>query len=295
MATYYLKIPLSEELDIPVWHDDRQGTVLVVLAGLLDVLKIVGKKPSDVRITFVGLGPRTPITSSILLRLGEMRLKMILVDIDGILHMNRKDIGVIKEKNPWLYEAVKITNPEGSTGEIPEAMRDADVIIAASAPGPSIIRKEWIRKMRDNPIVFALANPVPEIWPSEAKEAGARIVAAARSDFPNQINDSLGFPAVFRGILTVWGRKLTDEIFIAAAKAIAGYAEKQGLNENHIVPTMDDTEMYIEEALAVAEKAIEIGVARRKPGRSGLEEEIRTLIYRPKKYMAIALGYNYVP
>ncbi len=292
---FYLLDRLSNELNIPVWHDDQQGTALVTLAGLINALKIVGKKLGDVRIAFIGAGAANLNNFKYIVKAGGDPEKMVLVDINGILHMNRGDIEEIRRNNPRLYEAVKITNPEGRTGGIPEAMKDADVVIAASAPGPGIIKKEWIKLMRDDPILFTLANPVPEIWPWEAKEAGARIVATGRSDFPNQINNSLGFPAVFRGVLTVRARRMTDEIFLAAAHAIAGYAERRGLSEDYIVPTMEEAEMFVEEAVAVAEKAMEIGVARRKLGRSELEDEIRELIYRPKKYMAIVLGYNYIP
>ncbi len=291
---FYILDKLNENLDIPVWHDDQQGTALVTLAGLINALKVVGKKLDQVRIAFIGAGAANLNNFKYIVKAGGDPSKMILVDINGILHMNRPDIEEIKEKNPWLYEAVKITNPEGRTGGIPEAMKDADVVIAASAPGPGIIKKEWIKQMADDPILFTLANPVPEIWPWEAKEAGARIVATGRSDFPNQINNSLGFPAVFRGVLTVRARKMTDEMFLAAAYAIARYAEKKGLSEEYIVPTMEETEMYVEEAIAVAEKAIEIGVARRKISRSELEQEIRELVMRPKKYMEIALNNGYI-
>ena len=291
---FYILDKLNEILDIPVWHDDQQGTALVTLAGLINALKVVGKKLDQVRIAFIGAGAANLNNFKYIVKAGGDPSKMILVDINGILHMNRPDIEEIKEKNPWLYEAVKITNPEGRTGGIPEAMKDADVVIAASAPGPGIIKKEWIKQMADDPILFTLANPVPEIWPWEAKEAGARIVATGRSDFPNQINNSLGFPAVFRGVLTVRARKMTDEMFLAAAYAIARYAEKKGLSEEYIVPTMEETEMYVEEAIAVAEKAIEIGVARRKISRSELEQEIRELVMRPKKYMEIALNNGYI-
>ncbi len=291
---FYILDKLNEILDIPVWHDDQQGTALVTLAGLINALKVVGKKLDQVRIAFIGAGAANLNNFKYIVKADGDPSKMILVDINGILHMNRPDIEEIKEKNPWLYEAVKITNPEGRTGGIPEAMKDADVVIAASAPGPGIIKKEWIEQMADDPILFTLANPVPEIWPWEAKEAGARIVATGRSDFPNQINNSLGFPAVFRGVLTVRARKMTDEMFLAAAYAIARYAEKKGLSEEYIVPTMEETEMYVEEAIAVAEKAIEIGVARRKISRSELEQEIRELVMRPKKYMEIALNNGYI-
>ncbi len=290
---FYLLEKLNELLDIPVWHDDQQGTALVTLAGLINALKVVGKKLSEVKIVFVGAGAANVAAVKYTRIAGADPKKMIVVDSKGILHPNRPDIEELRVKNPWKYRIALETNGEGRTGGIPEALEGADVVIAASRPGPGVIKKEWIKKMASDPIVFAEANPVPEIWPWEAKEAGARIVATGRSDFPNQINNSLGFPAVFRGILTVRARKMTDSMFIAAAYAIARYAEKKGLSEDYIVPTMEEAEMYVEEALAVAEKAIEEGVARRKPSRDELLEEIRELIYRPRKYMKLALD-NYL-
>jgi malate dehydrogenase (oxaloacetate-decarboxylating) len=181
------------------------------------------------------------------------------------------------------------SNPECRKGGIKEALKGADVIIAASTPGPGIIKKEWITEMNKDPIVFAMANPVPEIWPWEAKEAGARITATGRGDFPNQINNSLGFPAVFRGVLTVRSRKMTDEMFYAAAEAIAKYTEETGIHEDRIIGTMNEPELYVREAIAVAEKAMELGYARRKLSRSELEAEIRELIDRPRRQMKALL------
>lgn len=291
---FYILEKLNEILDIPVWHDDQQGTALVTLAGLINALKIVGKKIDQVKIAFIGAGAANIAAIKYIKAAGADPKKMIVVDSKGILHPNRSDIEELKVKNPWKYRIALETNSEGATGGIPEAMKDADVVIAASKPGPGVIKKEWIKTMSDDPIVFAMANPIPEIWPWEAKEAGARIVATGRSDFPNQINNSLGFPAVFRGILTVRSRKMTDSMFLAAAYAIAGFAEKKGIHEDYIVPTMEEAEVFVEEAIAVAEKAMEEGVARRKLSRSELEEEIRELIYRPKKYMEIALKNNLI-
>ena len=213
-----------------------------------------------------------------------------VVDSKGILYADRPDL---KKPDPWLRwkrEIAEKTNAELRKGGIPETMKGTDVVIGVSRSGPGIIKKEWIKLMNDDPIVFAEANPVPEIWPWEAKEAGARIVATGRSDFPNQINNSLGFPAVFRGALTVRAKKITDEMCMAAAYALARYAERKGISENYIVPTMEETEAYVEEAIAVAEKAIEQGIARRVLPRSELEHEIREMIERPKRCMSIALG-----
>ena len=287
---FYVLERLQKELNIPVWHDDQQGTALVTLAGLINALKIVGKKLSQVRIAVIGAGAAGIAIMKYLMVAGADPGKIIAVDSKGILHPDRPDL---KSGDPWLRwkrEIAEKTNAERMTGGIPEAMRGADVVIAASRPGPGVIKKEWVRAMADDPIVFAEANPVPEIWPWEAKEAGARVVATGRSDFPNQINNSLGFPAVFRGALTVMSRKITDGMCIAAAEALARYAEEKGLSEDYIIPTMEETEAYVQEAIAVALKAIEEGVARRKPSRSELESEIRELIDRPKKYMSLALG-----
>lgn len=286
---FYILEKLREILEIPVWHDDQQGTALVTLAGLINALKIVGKKLSEVKIALVGSGAAGLSIARYLIVAGADPKKMIAVDSKGILYSGRPDMEKLKETNPWKYELALKTNAEGRTGGIPEALEGADVLIAASRPGPGVIKKEWIKKMASDPIVFTEANPVPEIWPWEAKEAGAKVVATGRSDFPNQINNSLGFPAVFRGALTVRSRKITDGMCIAAAHALARYAEKKGIHEEYIIPTMEETEAFVEEAIAVAEKAMEEGVARRKLSRSELEQEIKELIYRSQKYMKVAL------
>ena len=205
---FYILEKLNEILDIPVWHDDQQGTALVTLAGLINALKIVGKKLDQVKIAFIGAGAANMAAIKYIRIAGADPKKMIVVDSKGILHPNRPDIEELKKKNPWKYRIAMETNAEGVTGGIPEALKGADVLIAASRPGPGVIKKEWIKLMNDDAIVFAEANPVPEIWPWEAKEAGARIVATGRSDFPNQINNSLGFPAVFRGIFYVHSSSL---------------------------------------------------------------------------------------
>lgn len=280
---------LRQELDIPVWHDDQQGTALVTLAGLINALKLVGKKLSDISVAIIGAGAAGIAIARYLMVAGVKPGNIYVVDSKGILHRDRPDLRSGDPKLKWKRWVAERTNAEGRTGGIPEAMKGVDVVIGVSRPGPGVIKKEWIKLMNDNPIVFAEANPVPEIWPWEAKEAGARVVATGRSDFPNQINNSLGFPAVFRGALTVFARKITDEMCIAAAYALASYAEEKGLSEDYIIPTMEETEAYVREAIAVAEKAMEQGVARRKVSRSELEREVRELIERPKKYLRLAV------
>jgi malate dehydrogenase (oxaloacetate-decarboxylating) len=280
---FYILERLQEVLDIPVWHDDQQGTALVTIAALINALKLTGRRIEHTRIALIGAGAANVCTYRYLKVFNARPENMVVVDSKGILHREREDIEEMRRGNPWKYQIAVETNPECVKGGIREALRGADVVIAASTPGPGVIKKEWIREMNKDPIVFAEANPIPEIWPWEAKEAGARIVATGRSDFPNQINNSLGFPAVFRGVLTVRARKMVDEMFYAAAVAIARYTEETGMHEERIIGTMEETELYVREAVAVAEKAMELGLARRRLSRSELEYEIRELIERPKR------------
>ncbi|MGB2769248.1 MAG: malic enzyme-like NAD(P)-binding protein, partial [Candidatus Zixiibacteriota bacterium] len=174
------------------------------------------------------------------------------------------------------------TNEEGRRGDILETMRDTDVCIAYSTPGPDVIKKEWIASMRKDAIVFACANPIPEIWPWDAKEAGARIVATGRSDFPNQVNNSLGFPGIFRGVLDVRASTITDEMVIAAANELAKTAEDKDLDEDHLIPTMEEWEVYPREAVAVGLKAIEQGIAKIKASRQELFDRASAIIKRAR-------------
>ena len=285
---FYILEKLQQILNIPVWHDDQQGTALVTIAALINSLKIVDKRINQVRIVLFGAGAANLCTYKYLKILGAKPNNIIVVDSKGVLHKNRGDLEKMKTENPWKYQVVLETNGD-DVQEIEKAFNGADVVIAASRPGPGVIKKEWVKLMNKDAIVFAEANPIPEIWPWEAKEAGAKIVATGRSDFPNQINNSLGFPAVFRGVLTVRARKMSDEMFIAAAYAIAKYTEETGIHEERIIGSMQETELYVREAIAVAEKAIELGYARRKMSRNELENEIRETIEKTKKYMRIAL------
>jgi malate dehydrogenase (oxaloacetate-decarboxylating) len=216
---------------------------------------------------------------------------VIMTDLNGILHSERKDF----EKSDPRYRFCQITNKEKKRGGIPEAMRGADVVIALSAPGPGVIKKEWVADMGKDPIVFVCANPVPEIWPWEAKEAGARIVATGRSDFHNQINNSLGFPGIFRGTLDVRAKTITDEMVIAAAHELAQTAQDKGINEEYIIPTMDDPEVYTREAVAVGLKAIEQGLARVKPSRTELIEQANRMIKRAREQAAILMSSHLIP
>ncbi len=251
---------LREEADIPVWHDDAQGTGSVTLAGLINALKIVEKNIGDVKIVFLGAGASNTTIARLIIAAGGDPKKMIMFDSKGSLHLGREDI----KSKPEFYrkwELCETTNPKRIT-DIEEAFEGADVLIALSKPGPDTVKPEWIKKMADKPIVFACANPVPEIYPYAAKEAGAYIVATGRGDFPNQVNNSLGFPGILKGALLVRARKITDKMAIAAAYSMAKFAQKKGIHPDYIMPTMDETEVFAEEAADVAMQAIKDGVAR---------------------------------
>ncbi len=278
--SFYVLEKARERLQIPVWHDDQQGTATVILAGLMNSFKIVGKDPQKSLITLVGAGSANLRTAYVLIRWGLNPGNIMLVDTKGLIYPGRKDI--TKEENPWKYELAQKTNVEGRTGEIPEAFKGVDAVVAASKPGPGTIKKEWISTMADKSIVFACANPIPEIWPWEAKEAGARIVATGRNDFPNQVNNSLGFPAIFRGVLDVKAKTVTDDMCIAAAQELAKFAEERGIHEEDILPHMEEWEVFPREAVACALKSIEQGVARVKPSRQELYERATAIIRNAK-------------
>jgi malate dehydrogenase (oxaloacetate-decarboxylating) len=267
---------LRERAHIPVWHDDQQGTAAIIFAGVVNAVKLVRKRLNNVKIVLIGAGAANIRAAHVMFKGGVPWANMILLDSKGTLHRGRTDL-VDDFKEKW--ELCQITNGDQVAGGIPEAMRGADVVIGASKPGPGVIKPEWIKAMARDAIVMPCANPVPEIWPWEAKEAGARVVATGRSDFPNQVNNSLGFPGIFRGTLDVMARTITDEMCIAAALELAKVAEDKGLREDYIIPSMSEWEVFPREAVAVGLKAIEQGVARRVLSRAQLmkiaEEKIR--------------------
>ena len=251
---------LRKECHVPVWHDDQQGTAAVTVAGLINAVKIVGKKLGDVKVAMPGAGASNICIAKMIILAGVTPENIVMMDSKGILHTSREADLKATYKEKW--EMAQITNGRGLTGGPEVAIKDADALIALSTPGPDTVKKEWIASMADDSIVFVCANPIPEIYPWEAKEAGARIVATGRSDFPNQGNNSLGFPGIFRGTLDVMAKTITDEICVAAAVELAKVAEDNGMHENYLVPTMDEWEVFPREAAAVGRKAIEQGVAR---------------------------------
>lgn len=276
-----------ERLQIPVWHDDQQGTAAVILAGLINSFKVVGKKPKESLITLVGSGAANIRAAYVLIRWGIKPGNIIMADSRGIIYPGRKDI--TEKENPWKYDLAQITNAEGRTGDISLAFKDADAVVAASKSGPGVIKKEWIGTMSEKSIVFACANPIPEIWPWEAKEAGAYIVATGRSDFPNQVNNCLGFPAIFRGVLDVRAKTITDDTCIAAAQELAIYAEERGIHEDDILPRTEEWEVFPRVAVACALKSIDQGVARIKPGRQELHERAVTLIKNARESLKVLM------
>jgi malate dehydrogenase (oxaloacetate-decarboxylating) len=271
---------LKQDLRIPVWHDDQQGTGTVVCAGLINALKVVGKKIGNASICMLGAGAANIAVARIIIEAGVSPGNIIMVDHTGILNRQRTELE--KEYHAKWQMCLK-TNSEGRTGGFSEALKGADVLIAMSTPGPGVVPKGLISTMADDAIIFACANPIPEVWPWEAKEAGAKIVATGRSDFPNQVNNSLGFPGIFRGTLDVRAKMISDEMCIAAANELAKIAEEMGIDEDKILPSMSHWEVFPREAAAVGAEAVRQGLARLKLTRKELYERATTIITHARK------------
>lgn len=267
---------LRAEARIPVWHDDQQGTAAVTVAGFINALKLVGKQRDRVKVALLGAGAANQAICRLLVLFGVNPENVILADSRGILNKGRDDVRNGDDPYKWYW--TERTNGEQRQGGLPEAIVDTDVVIALSKQGPGTIKPEWVRSMRKDPIVFACANPVPEMWPWEAEEAGCAVFATGRSDFPNQVNNSLGFPGIFRGTLDVRATTITDEMCIAAAEELAKVAEDKGLRPDYIIPTMQEWEVFPREAVAVGRKAIEQGVARIEYSAEKLYEIAETTI-----------------
>ncbi len=272
---------LREELDIPVWHDDQQGTAAVTLAGIINGVKVVDKKLDQVKVGLLGAGAANLCLARTLLNAGVPEENLCLSDSIGLLHSGREDLD--EETTPEKWKFAQITNKENKEGGTPELIEGKDVVVAASIPGPDTIKKEWLKEMNDDGILFVEANPIPEIWPWEAKEAGVKIVGTGRSDFPNQINNSIGFPGIFRGVLDVRAETISDEMHIEAAYAIAEVAQENGLDEENLVPNMENTEVYIREAVRVGLKAMEQGLARKELSKEELREKAKNSIESSKR------------
>ena len=289
---FHILDTLRKESKIPVWHDDQQGTAAVTLAGLINAFKVVGKNFKDAHITLIGSGAANIACARVMLSFGVNPAKLILVDSKGTLHKGRTDISPeYKEKQRFC----QITNAEQRKGNIAEAMEGADAVVALAKSGPDVIKKEWVKKMAKDAIIFACANPIPEIYPWDAKEAGAKVVATGRSDFPNQVNNSLCFPAIFRGTLDVMATTITDEMCIASAVELAKCAEDKGLRNDYLLPTMDERGVFPRQAVAVGMKAIEQKVARVKMTKEQLFEKSSAIIDRARKEVDVMMKNGLIP
>jgi len=280
---------LRERLPIPVWHDDQQGTATVVLAALESALAVVGKRIEAVRIAMIGMGAANVATFRLLRVRGVDPAGVVACDTRGTLHRGRADVEAQQEIFADKWRVCAETNPERVEGGIEGALRGADVCIAFSRSGPGVIDPAWLRGMARDAVVLACANPVPEIWPWEAREAGARIVASGRSDLANQVNNSLAFPGLFRGALDVRSRALSDGMALAAAGALAARARELGLGEERILPRMGDAEAHVRVALATAQAARREGLARLERGEAELEADVRARIRGAGELAALLL------
>lgn len=244
---------LKEKCDIPIFHDDQHGTAVITLAGLTNGLKVVGKKLEEVKIAVNGAGAAAIAITKLLISAGAK--DVTLCDRTGIIYKGRTD------HMNWIKEEMsKITNPRGIKGKLADAMKGADVFIGVSAPDS--VTQDMVRSMAKDPIIFACANPMPEIFPEDAKAAGAKIVSTGRSDYPNQINNVLAFPGIFRGAFDVRASDINEEMKVAAAHALAGLISDKELNADYIIPAAFDPRVGPAVAEAVAEAARRTGVAR---------------------------------
>lgn len=282
-------------LDIPVWHDDQQGTAAVTLAGLVNALQLVGKRLDRVTIALLGVGAAGAATLRVLVAAGVPAGNVRVVDIvEGAPSVLGSGLD-LERLFPHRGALLTRTNTDEVRGSTAEALAGADVVIAFTQPGPDTIQKDWLRRMNPRGIGFFMANPVPEIWPWEAADAGLAIVGTGRGDFPNQINNSLGFPGIFRGTLDVCAATITDEMAIAAAYAIAKTAEDRGLREDSVLPTMMETETFVNQAVAVGLKAIEQGIARRIVTEHELRAEAELRICRAQSETMILQREGIIP
>jgi malate dehydrogenase (oxaloacetate-decarboxylating) len=286
---------LRQQAEIPVWHDDQQGTATAILAGLLNALTYVGKTLPEVSIAFVGAGAANIACARLIFAAGGNPENCYLVDSRGILHRQRQDIQRRKTEFVDKWRLCQGTNAEQRQGSIAAALQGTDVVIALSRPGPGTIHPDWVRGMAAGAIVFACANPIPEIWPWEATAAGAAIVATGRSDFPNQVNNSLVFPGVFRGALDVQATTLTDDLCLVAAQTLAHIAAQNGIRQDSILPTMGDWEIFPQVAAAVAAKAVEQGLARHPLTPAQAYQQADTIIRNARDLTQLMMDHGIIP
>ncbi len=290
----------DKDMRIPVWHDDAQGTASIEVAGVINALKIVGKKMNEAMITLIGAGAANITIARVLVSAGVSIKNIMVVDSKGILHPNREDKKTLQENFKQKWHFALNSNCEGRTGGIEEAVKGVDVLLCASASrgqyDPPLVPLEALKTMADDAIAFFAANPVPEVWPWDAKECGIKVIATGRSDFPNQINNSLGFPGIFRGTLDVHAYTITDDMVIAAAREIAQTAEdkEDRFGPEYIVPTMDDWEVFPREATACALQAIKDGTARIKPSRDEIYQKAEAIIRRSREMTKVLMEKEFI-
>ncbi|MDH3691361.1 MAG: NADP-dependent malic enzyme [Gammaproteobacteria bacterium] len=286
---------LRAEMKIPVWHDDQQGSATVALAGCVNALQVVGKDITNIKIAMVGMGAANVATYRLLKTSGVDPAQIVACDSKGTLHSRRSDIERVQQNFPDKWRVCVETNPAKVTGGIAEALQGADMCIAFSCPGPDVIKGKWIEAMNENAIVFACANPVPEIWPAAAKAAGAKIVATGRGDFPNQLNNSLVFPGMFRGVLDVRARTITDEMAIAVADALAQYAQERQIHEDDILPRMEEWKAHAQTAVAAAKTAQQQGVARLSASEATLYSQAVKTIRAARDATQMLIREGFIP
>jgi len=243
---------LKEKCDIPIFHDDQHGTAIVVLAGVINSLKVVGKQKENCKVVVNGAGSAGIAITKLLLRYGFVNV--ILCDKSGILSKSSQDLNWMQKK------MMEVTNLNQETGSLADALKGADIFVGVSAP--NLVTSEMVASMNRDSILFAMANPTPEIFPADAKAGGARVIATGRSDFPNQINNVLAFPGIFRGTFDVRAKDINEEMKMAAAQALADLISEEELNEEYIIPKAFDERVGAAVAKAVAEAAVRSGVAR---------------------------------
>ncbi|WP_078412403.1 NAD(P)-dependent malic enzyme [Priestia abyssalis] len=259
---------LRKECEIPVFHDDQHGTAIVTAAGLINALKLADKKLEDIRVVANGAGAAGVAIVKLLLHMGVK--DVILCDTKGIIYEGRP-VGM----NPFKEEMARITNKEQKQGTLADALAGADVFVGVSAAGA--VTKDMVRSMNENPIIFAMANPVPEIMPEDAKEAGALVIGTGRSDFPNQVNNVLAFPGIFRGALDVHAKEINEEMKLAAVYAIAGLISDEDLHADYVIPDPFDRRVAAHVAAAVASAAMETGVAQKLVNAEDVKKRLLTL------------------
>jgi malate dehydrogenase (oxaloacetate-decarboxylating) len=259
---------LKKETNIPIFHDDQHGTAIVTLAGLVNALKLIGKDLSEIKVVANGAGAAGIAIIKLLLRMGVKDI--IMCDSKGTIYEGRTHgMNSIKE------EVAKMTNRERVQGSLADAMKDADVFVGVSVAGS--LTKEMVKTMNPDSIIFAMANPDPEIMPEDAKEAGAKVIGTGRSDFPNQVNNVLAFPGIFRGALDVYATHINEEMKVAAVYAIAGLIQEEELSEDYVIPGPFDPRVAPAVAAAVARAAMETGVARKQVNPEDVAETTRRL------------------